>query len=85
MGGPGLRLTAGAHGEEAGGEDAAVVEDEEIARAEVVGEVAEMVVGDGAGFAVEDEHAAGAADGGRGLCDEIFGEMEVEVSDAHGF
>ena len=40
-------------------------------------------VGVGAGAAVHDEHAAGAADGGRGLGDEFFGEVEVEVGDAH--
>ena len=47
------------------------------------GRSAKSVVGVGAGGAVEDEHAAGAADGGRSLGDEVFGEVEVEVGDAH--
>ena len=74
---------AGAGGVEASGEDAGVVEDEEIAFAEMGGEVGEVLVGVGAGLAVEHEHAAGAADGGRSLGDEFFGEIEMEVGDAH--
>jgi hypothetical protein len=38
----------------------------------------------GCGVALGDEHAAGAADRGRVLGDELFGEIEVEVGDAHG-
>ena len=57
---------AGAGGEEACGEDAGVVEDEEVALTEVRGEVGEMGVGVGTALAVEHEHAAGAA-GCRGM------------------
>jgi hypothetical protein len=78
-----LSVEADSGGEEARGEDAGVVEDEEVARAEVAVEVGEDVVGMGAGVAVEDEHAGCAADGGRGLGDEFCGEIEVEVGDAH--
>ena len=49
------------------------------------GKVAEEVVAIFAGVAVEDEHAAGAADGRRGLRDELFGEIEMEVGYAHCF
>ena len=51
--------------------------------AQVGGEIAEMVVGEGAGGAVDAEHAAGAADLGRVLRDEVFGEVEIEVGDEH--
>ncbi len=83
-----MRGQAGACGEEARRQDAGVVEDEEIAGLEVVGEVGEEVVGEGAGVvdgesAIEDQHAAGAADGGWVLGDEVFWEIEVEVGDAH--
>jgi len=84
-GGVWLGGEAGAGGEEARGEDARVVEDEEVAGLEVAGEVGEEVVGESAGGAVEDQHAAGAADGGWVLGDEVLGEIEVEVGDAHGF
>lgn len=78
-----LGMETGAGGEETRRENAGVIEDEEVAGAEAVGEVGEDVIGIGAGCAVHDEHAAGASDGGRGLRDEVFGEVEVEVSDAH--
>ncbi len=44
----------------------------------------EEVVTEGAGCAVEDKHAAAAAEVWRGLRDEIFREIEVKVADAHG-
>lgn len=79
----GLGAEAGAGGEEAGGKDAGVVEDNEVAGAEVVGEVSEVIVDESSASAVEDEHAARSADGGWGLCDEVFWKIEVEVCDAH--
>ena len=82
VGGVVLRLqAAGAGGVEARGDDAAVVEDEEVAGLEDFGEIAEVIVLIVAGVAVEDEHAAGASDGWRGLGDEVFGEVEMEVFD----
>jgi hypothetical protein len=50
---------------------------------EEVREVAEEVVAILTGAAVEDEHAAGAADRRRRLRDELFGEIEIEVGYAH--
>ena len=74
---------AGACCEDAGGDHAAVVEDEEVAFVQIVREVSEGVIFEGAGGALYGEHAAGAADGGRGLGDEVFGKREVEVGDEH--
>jgi hypothetical protein len=74
---------AGAGGVEAGWKDAAVVEDEEVAGAEDFGEIAEKKVVVVAGVAVEEEHAAGAANGRWGLGDELFGEVEMEVGYTH--
>jgi hypothetical protein len=80
----GLRISAaGAGGVEARGDDAAVVEDEEVAGVEELREVAEKVIAILACVAVEDKHATGAADGRRRLRDEFFGKVEMEVGDAH--
>ncbi len=76
---------ARSRGVESGGDDAAVVEDEEVAFAEIVGEIGEGVVFEGTSGAIEVHHAAGAADRGWGLGDEVFGEREVEVGDEHVF
>ena len=70
--------------EDACGEDAGVVEDEEVAGAEVVDDVGDVAVLDAVFGAVEDHHAGGAADGGRGLGDELLGEGVVEVCGEHG-
>ena len=79
----GLGTKAGADGEEARGQDAGVVEDEEIAAAEMAGEIGEVVVGESTGAAIHPQHAAGAANLWRMLRDEFFGEFEVEVGDEH--
>jgi hypothetical protein len=50
---------------------------------EKVRKVAEEVVSVFASLAVEDEHAAGSADGRGSLRDELFGEIEMEVGYAH--
>ena len=84
VGGAGLgMLAAGAGGVEAGGENAAVVEDEEVAGAEDFREIAEKKVVVVAGAAVEEEHAAGAPNSRWGLGDELFGEVEMEVGYTH--
>ncbi len=80
-----LGVEAGAGGVEARGENAGVVEDEEVSLVEMAGEVGEGLIRVGTGVAIHDEHAAGAADRGWGLGDELFGEIEVEVGDAHWF
>ena len=78
-----LRGEAGAGGVEACGEDARVVEDEEVAGLEEFWEVSKNMVGEGAGAAAKGEHAAGAADSGWSLRDEVFGEVVVKVGDEH--
>lgn len=63
------------------GDDSAVVKNEKIARAQVVGEVCEVLVGAGPCLPIEDKHAARTPDFWRVLCDEVFGQVEVEVRD----
>ena len=67
---------------EACGNDAAVVEDEEISRAQVFSKTREKIVAECACCAVHDEHAAGAALGWRLLRDQLFGQIVVELFDA---
>ena len=74
-----LSVETGARGVEAGGNDAAVVEDEEVARLQKMGEIAKKIVLVGAGGPVDDEHAAGAANRRWGLGDQLFGQVEIEV------
>jgi hypothetical protein len=84
VGGAGLGvLAADAGSVEAGREDAAVVEDEEVAGVEDFREIAEKKIVVVAGAAVEEEHAAGAANSRWGLGDELFGEVEMEVGYTH--
>ncbi len=64
---------------EARGNDAAVVEDEQIAGAQVRAKAGEKVVVQAPVSAVHDQHAAGAALGGRLLRDQLFGQIVVEV------
>lgn len=78
-----LRVQSGTSGVEAGGDDAAVVENEQIAGTQDFGKIAEEVVTVFAGAAVEAEHAAGAAHGWRRLGDKFFGEIEIEVGYTH--
>jgi len=78
-----LRGEAGAGGVEARGENAGVVEDEEVAGSEELWEIDEEAVCKGSGAAVEGHHAAGAADSGWVLRDEVFGKVVVEVGDEH--
>jgi hypothetical protein len=70
-------------GVEARRQDAGVIEDEEITGVEMVREVSEEVILDAAGGAFDAQHTAGSAGCGWGLGDEVFGEVEVEVGDAH--
>ena len=82
-GGVRLRVEAGAGGEEAGGKDAGVVEDEEVAGFEEGGQGAEVVVGEVAGAKIDAEHAGAAALGWGVLGDQFRGEIEDEIGDAH--
>jgi hypothetical protein len=70
---------AGAVADEAGFEDARVVEDEEIGGLEVAGEVAELAVLPGLGFPVEDQHAGAVAGSGRILGDQLLGQFIIEL------
>jgi len=78
-----LGARADAGGEEARWQDAGVVENEEIAGLEELREIGEEVVAECSGGAVEDEHTAGAALGGRVLGDEFGGQVVMEVGDEH--
>jgi hypothetical protein len=71
-------------GEEAGGDDAGVVEDDAVLGLEVGGEVAEVTVFDEPGGAMDDHHAGGGAIGERGAGDEFRGQVVVEVGREHG-
>ena len=66
-----------------GGDDAAIVEDEDVAFAEEVGEIAELAVAVFSGGAIELEHSCAGAFGKGLLGDEFFGEIEVEIGDEH--
>ena len=46
-------------------------------------EIAEKIVVVVAGGAIDDQHAAGAANGRWGLGDQLFGEIEIEVGYEH--
>jgi hypothetical protein len=78
-----LGACAAAGGKETRGQDAGVVQNEEIAGLEEVGEVGEEVVAQGPGCSVEDQHAARSALGRRVLGDEFCGQVEAEVGDKH--
>jgi hypothetical protein len=69
---------------EAGGDDAGVVEDEEVAGAEELGELGEGAVVDRAVGAAVVEEARGSALRGWRLGDKVGGEGEVEVVGLHG-
>ena len=68
---------------QASGHDAGLVGDEQVARLEVVEDVEEAAVLDGAVLAVQHEQAAGVAGLGRGLGDELVGQRVVKVFSAH--
>ena len=65
------------------GSHARVVKDQQIARLQELREVCEEVVAQTAGCAIQHQHPARSALGGRVLGDEFFGQIEVEVGDEH--
>ena len=77
----GLGAEAGAEAIKAGGENASVVQNDNIARAEEIGEIAEVAVEIFAGFALQVQHAGTVAGGKWLLGDEFFRQVEVEVGD----
>ena len=69
--------------EEAGRDDAGVVHDEEVSRAEELGELRERAVPDRA-VPPAQRHEAGSPSRRRPLGDGVRGEVVVEVGDVHG-
>jgi hypothetical protein len=65
------------------GEHPGVVEDEEIARPEVFGELCERSVLDIAGFPVQDEQPRCASLRGRLLRNQLIWKIEIEVGGIH--
>ena len=79
----GLRASAFAAAVKTGRKDAGVVENDEIAGAQQVREIAEQAIRVLAAGSLKMQHA-GAVAGGEGfLGNEFFGEMKVEVGDQH--
>jgi len=69
--------------ENARGNDARVVHNEEIAGTKVAGEIGDMTVLDTPRFAVENEHARSGALGQRFLGDQLGGKVEEKVGGFH--
>ena len=74
-----MGVETGAGGVKASGDDAAVVEDQEVARLQKMGEIAEKIVLVSAGGAVDREHATRASNRRWGLGDQLFGKVEIEI------
>ena len=70
-------------GEEAGGNDAGVVQHDEISWGEVGGEIGEGFVLDESGLAMDHHHAGSAALGERLASDEFWGEVVIEIGREH--
>ena len=68
---------------EAGGQNAGVVEDEEVAGAQELGQFDEAMIFGAAGLAVEAQEAALLAGGGRLLGDGIGGKLVIEKRSVH--
>ena len=67
-----------------GGENAAVVQNENIARMQMSWEISEMVVFYCASLAVKHQHSRSRTISERLLCDEFRRKVKVEVGDEHG-
>lgn len=65
------------------GDDAAVVEDEQVSGMEELRQITKEVITILACSAVKDEHAAGAAHGRRRLGDQLLRKIEMKVGYAH--
>ena len=70
-------------GAEAGSDDFRVVEAEDIAGAEEGGEIAKIAVLQGVGVTAEMEEPGGVALCSRVLCNQLRGEIEMEVGPGH--
>jgi hypothetical protein len=69
--------------EEAGGEHARVVDDDEVARPQQIGQRPDGGMQQRSVGAAETEQARRRAFGRWFLCDEISGEIEIELADVH--
>ena len=80
-----LHATAsiGANAEEAGGHNAGVVQDEEVAGTKEGGEVADVVVAESPGFARDNQEAGRVAGLDRLLGDQLGRQVVVEVRRSH--
>jgi hypothetical protein len=74
----------GSVADEARGNDLGVVEDEEVAEIEIVGDVAELPVRQRAGGAIEDEESRLIAPRRGVLGDQLGREIIVEVGEKQG-
>ena len=84
VGRAGLRIeTASASGVETCRNNAAVVENEQVARVEQVRQIAEKIVTIFSGLTIEDEHTARPTYRRRRLSDKLFGKIEMKVSYTH--
>ena len=68
-----------AFGEDTAAHDAGIVEDDEIARLQKVGQVCVATVGIFAGFAIQDEQASSAADFWRMLSDDFLWKIVIKI------
>ena len=83
MGTERLGSKTGAAPVKAGGKDARIVEDKEIAGAQEVGKFPELAVNEVAGCGGEMEKTRGGAIGQRLLGDQFFGKIVVKVGNEH--
>src|ERR1700739_5016122 len=79
----GLGVQSGAMRKEASGNDAAVVQNEQIAFAQEVREIAEHPVGVFTGLAIKGEHARAPTLWWRLLRNQFFGKFVVEIGNKH--
>jgi hypothetical protein len=79
MGAKSLRVQAPAMSEEAGGQDAGVIQYEEVIRPKKFWKIPESGVAERTGAAIDVEHAGGGAICQWLLGNQLLGEMEIEL------
>ena len=60
-----------------------IVDDEDVARPEQLGKIAELTMNEGASLAVEHQQPAAASFNGRLLRDQFVRKLEIEVGNVH--
>lgn len=80
-----FRGDTGAAGEEAGGQDTGVIDDQKLVSGEEIGQLAEPTVLPESGGAVEDEHARGIALRQRLCGDMRIGQGVIELAEQQNF